>query len=389
MSSNTHVRDPLYGYIELSDSERTVLDQPQVQRLRRVRQLGFSSLIYPGATHTRFEHSLGVMHLAGQFAKSLDMDDSYVAEVRMAGLLHDTGHGPFSHASELLLDGEGKTHESISCEIVDELSDVLPAAPERVKAHITGDADVNIVAGTIDADRMDYLRRDSASTGIEHGTIDTPTIIQYADTEDGQLVFDEKSVQALEGLLTARAHMIKSVYYHHASTIAETMLLRALEDFVDREGVPPQELMRFDDYEMHNHLLGSSGDARWFYERLADRELYKRSITLGEDALPRSALRYLEETVDAHEVETAIAEEAGLDTRYVLVNAPKTPSNDSLEALIRMDDGTLHPIADVSAIPTALREVEWRAASLDVYAPPEHVEAVRDAAKPVVQSLVG
>lgn len=388
MASNTHVRDPLYGYVELSDSERTVLDTKPVQRLRRVRQLGFSALTYPGATHTRFEHSLGVMHLAGKFAESLGMDDDYISEVRMAGLLHDTGHGPFSHASESILEDEGMGHEAISCQIVDDLADVLPASTERVKSHIRGEADINIVAGTIDADRMDYLRRDSEATGIEHGTIDTPTIIEYADIEDDTLVFDEKSIQALEGLLTARFHMIKSVYFHHTSTIAETMLQRSLEDYIDRSGMGAADLMHLDDYEMHNRLLNSDGEAHMLYERLTTRNLYKRSLVLGDDALPHSALEYLEEAADTHDLEAAIAAEAGIDDQYVLVNAPTTPTDDPFEAIVRKDDGTHVPLADVSSIHSALKDAEWRATSFDVYAPDDQVDTVREAAKPIVQSLV-
>ncbi len=387
MHSNTHVRDPLYGYISLSEGERKILDTPQVQRLRRIRQLGFSSLTYPGATHTRFEHSLGVMHLAGEFAESLDLSDDYITDVRLAGLLHDVGHGPFSHASETILEEEGRSHEEISCAVVDELADILPASPDHVKALIRGNAEVNLIAGAIDADRMDYLRRDSGATGIEHGTIDTPTIIKYADIEDGMLVFDEKSVQALEGLLTARFHMIKSVYYHHASTIAETMLQRSLEHYLSQTQMSVDDLMKLDDYEMHNKLLNADGAAHYFYKRLTERDLYKRSLILDEMALPRSSISYLEEMADAQELEQEIAAKADLDSRHVLVNTPSTPSESPFEARIRTRDGIQH-LSDVSSIPAALKEAEWRTASLDVYAPEEHAEAVKSAAKPVIQALV-
>lgn len=388
MDEDTHViRDPYYGSIKFSEAERKVLDTEPVQRLRRIRQLGFSDHTYPCGTHTRFEHSLGVMHLAGMFADRLGLDEEYVADARMAGLLHDVGHGPFSHASETILEEEGRSHEDLSCRIVDDLSDILPASPDNVKALIRGEADVNIISGAIDADRMDYLRRDSGETGVEQGMIDYQTIIEYSDVENGELVFDEKCIQALEGLLTARFHMITSVYYYHTSTIAETMLQRALEDYMTQSDLSVDELMKFDDYEMHNELLAAEGDAHHFYERLTTRELYKRSLILDETALPRSSLAHLEDMADAHDLEREIAEEAGLPTRTVLVNTPTTPSDSPFEARIRRG-GEVNPLSEVSPIPSALKDAEWRTTSLDVYAPEQHVDTVREAAKPVVNALV-
>ena len=154
------IRDPIHGNIPVSDSEKRLIDTEVVQRLRRVRQVSLSSLVFPGATHTRFSHSLGVMHLAGELADSLGISDSAYRTVRIAGLLHDIGHGPFSHASGDVAESFGRTHEERSCELIrDELADIIPEEVEigRIEEYIHGDATVNIVAGEIDADRMDYL----------------------------------------------------------------------------------------------------------------------------------------------------------------------------------------------------------------------------------------
>ncbi|PSG99991.1 MAG: phosphodiesterase, partial [Nanohaloarchaea archaeon SW_4_43_9] len=115
------VQDAVHGYIKLSEEEKRIVDSPAFQRLRRIRQLGFTSLIYPSATHTRFQHSLGVTHLTGKFADSLNLKDEKRKELRLAALFHDTGHGPFSHVSEMMSKQYGVSHEDFSCEVIDRL----------------------------------------------------------------------------------------------------------------------------------------------------------------------------------------------------------------------------------------------------------------------------
>ena len=163
------IKDPIHGYIKLNDDEKKLLDSPQVQRLRRIRQLGLSSQVYPGATHTRFQHSLGVMSLAGRFADSLNLDEDKKQEIRTAGLLHDTGHGPFSHASENVAEKRDIDHEDISCNVVDQLSGKINSDTDRVKKIIKGELEIGqTVAGDIDADRIDYLMRDAHNSGLNH-----------------------------------------------------------------------------------------------------------------------------------------------------------------------------------------------------------------------------
>ena len=118
-----HIQDALHGYIQLEDEEEKIVDRPEMQRLRRIQQVGLSSLVYPSATHTRFQHSLGVMHTAGKFADSLGINGDRRKELRIAGLLHDSGHGPFSHASEVVAEKNGFSHEELSCKVVDSLED--------------------------------------------------------------------------------------------------------------------------------------------------------------------------------------------------------------------------------------------------------------------------
>jgi len=380
----TPIRDSLHGYIELNNEEKSILDTPEMQRLRRIRQLGLSSLVYPSATHTRFQHSLGVMYIAGQFAESLELSEERTRELRVAGLLHDSGHGPFSHASEMVAEKKGVSHEEMSCQVVERLENHYSVDPDRVKKIIQGELEIGqIVAGDIDSDRMDYLLRDAHSSGLEHGNIDIDTIIRLAQIDSRRLVFNHKAVQALESLFTARFHMIKSLYKHHASTIAEKMLQRSLENFLNNRSL--NELMSLDDYEAHCQLLNSKGSSEKIYRRITDRNLYKRALVWDEDKVPREALKSLENRIEKPgKVEKKIADEAGIKTEEVIVDKPRTPGINDIDVKIKKD-GEVKPFSEFSPIPETLKQAEWRTVSVKVYTPEEHREKVGKAAEHVLK----
>ncbi|WP_414837387.1 HD domain-containing protein [Candidatus Nanosalina sp. VS9-1] len=381
-----HIQDALHGYIELNSEEVNVLDSAQMQRLRRIRQLGLSSLVYPSATHTRFQHSLGVMHIAGRFAESLDLDDQRSQELRIAGLLHDSGHGPFSHASEVVAEKHGFSHEDFSCRIIDELEDEYSVESQRVKKIIKGDLEIGqIVAGDIDADRMDYLMRDSHASGLEHGEIDYDTIIRLAEIDSRRLVFSEKAVQALESLFTARFHMIKTLYNHHTSLIAEKMLQRSLENLIEEENIAVEEMMQLDDYEAHSKLLNSKGSSRKLYSRIKDRNLYKRALVWDIDDVPKEALKSLERRIKKpRKLEKEIAEEADTRPDEVIIHTPSTPGISDIDVKVKKK-GDIRPLSELSPIPDALTDAEWRNVALRVYAPDEKVDEVREASRKILK----
>ncbi|WEL19777.1 HD domain-containing protein [Candidatus Nanohalococcus occultus] len=377
-----HVKDALHGYIELNDQEQRVVDSPQVQRLRRIRQLGLSSLVYPSATHTRFQHSLGVTHLAGRFAESLDLDDQRRQELRIAALLHDSGHGPFSHASELVMEKEGYSHEDFSCKIVDQLEDCFEVDAGRVKRIIKGELEIGqAVAGEIDADRMDYLMRDAHSSGLEHGHIDASTIIRLAEIDSRRLVFDSKAIDALEGLFTSRFHMIKTLYTHHAVNIAEKMLQRALEDYVS----DVEKQMRMDDYEMHNALMNSSGESKEIYSKVKERKLYKRCLDWDRDKLTKEQLKTLEKQIkDEKKIEEEIAETAGVESSKVIVDAPSTPRIKEINVKVKKN-GFVKDLTELSPVPEALSKAEWRTVKMEVYCEEGIEDDVSEAAEEVLE----
>ncbi|MEM2189342.1 MAG: HD domain-containing protein, partial [Nitrososphaerota archaeon] len=173
------IKDPVHGYIEVSGEELQVIDTRAVQRLRRISQLPFVYLVYPGARHSRFDHSLGCMHLAGEFARSLGLDEYKVRVLRIAGLIHDVGHTPYSHLFEAILERAGSNHEAMTARVLEEDSELGDAvekcgiALKDVISVVEGRApESTVISGPIDADKLDFLVRDSYFTGAPYGLID-------------------------------------------------------------------------------------------------------------------------------------------------------------------------------------------------------------------------
>jgi uncharacterized protein len=239
------IRDPVHGYIKLTEVERDLVDSPFVQRLRRIHQLAGSYLVYPGAVHTRFEHVVGAMHVSGEISDALVrssyLDEDQVQEVRVAALLHDVGHGPFSHMyEEVLAEKGGVTHEDISQRIIRETSvgDVLERngfSPRKISSFAVGKQANKppfmneIIAGSLSADMMDYLPRDSYFTGVEYGKVDVQRVVDSLHVADGHLVIDDAALYAFEALLLARYEMFKAVYFHRTVRAAELMLVQSMK----------------------------------------------------------------------------------------------------------------------------------------------------------------
>ena len=238
------IRDPVHGYIKLTEVERDLIDSPFLQRLRRVHQLAGAYLVYPGAVHSRFEHVIGAMHLAGQMAEALArtsrISADEIQEMRIAALLHDVGHGPFSHTfEEVLAENSTTTHEDISQRIISETSvgDVLGKhgfSSKKMSSFAVGKQKKlppfmnEVVAGSVSADMMDYLPRDSYFTGVEYGMVDVQRVIDSLYVVEDRLAIDEAALYAFEALLLARYEMFKAVYFHRTVRAAELMLVHSM-----------------------------------------------------------------------------------------------------------------------------------------------------------------
>ena len=332
------LRDPIHSRIPFSEFERAIIDHRYVQRLRFISQLGFlQSLVYPGALHDRFTHSLGTMHVAGRlFARAVsdssvlkaklsqDEVEALRIRVRVAGLLHDIGHGPFSHASELLfpklkelpmdwswwqgqIEDRQAIHEDYSVLLINQM-----AKEGAIKSDFAQDvcslihADVQpsewflelierlpslqralkgLISGEVDADRMDYLLRDSYYCGVAYGTFDIDWLISsigVGEKEDGSLVFtiSENGVRAFEDLLLARYHMIDQVYFHKTKAGFTHYLEQAIKQEIDLT-IPtdPEEYAFLRDGAVIEKLFKAAKDeSNYFAHHLMSRIAAKRIL---------------------------------------------------------------------------------------------------------------
>jgi HD superfamily phosphohydrolase len=329
MPPNPHqtyeIRCPVYGFVTVSDWEREIISQPAFQRLRRIRQLSWSDYIYPGAMHTRFEHSLGVMHMAtmiyrGIVDRSRDILETELGYndaglkrhevlIRLAALFHDVGHSPFSHGAEELFPAIDPTdpskrfrHETYSAAIVrqcfadvianhaantnyefraDDVANLLEGKPEAGKALFWRD----LIDGQMDADRMDYLLRDSLHSGVDYGKYDWRRLAQTiaATPETGgagpRIGVNEGGWHAAEGLILARYFMFTQVYFHKTRVIFDYHLQHALAELLPGGHFPKptedelSEYLKWDDWRVLGLLAEGAGGEHG--RRLASRDHYR------------------------------------------------------------------------------------------------------------------
>ncbi len=231
------INDPVHGFIKIPyEILYDVLEHRYFQRLRRISQTGLLSLVFPGATHTRFHHALGAMHLMFTALETLKLKGVKISDEEekaalLAILLHDVGHGPYSHALESLL-MEDWHHEKLSILLMKKLNDEfngeLDLAIEMFQGKYHRKFFNQLITSQLDVDRLDYLKRDSFFTGVSEGSVNTQRIISMMNVKDDELLIDEKGVYSIENFLTARMFMYWQVYYHKTSALAEHLLVKIL-----------------------------------------------------------------------------------------------------------------------------------------------------------------
>jgi HD superfamily phosphohydrolase len=228
------INDPVYGFITIrNELIFDIINHPYFQRLRRIKQMGLAELVYPGAHHTRFHHALGAMHLMSITldnlrTKGVEITDEEYEGALVAILLHDVGHGPFSHALEFSI-LKDVHHEHLSRMIISRLNQefdgALSLALEIFNGNYAKPFLHQLVSSQLDIDRLDYLKRDSFFSGVSEGTIGADRIIKMLAVKDGQLVVEEKGIYSIENFLSARRLMYWQVYLHKAGVSAEKMLI--------------------------------------------------------------------------------------------------------------------------------------------------------------------
>ena len=251
MSPVLEIRDPIHGFIYRHPDEQAIVDSAPFQRLRRLKQLALANLVYPGANHSRFEHSLGAFHIAGRMADSLQIGPADSRLIRLAALLHDIGHGPFSHVSEPILARHSakeklnvkpgqQIHELVSGQIIRDdpsLSRlILESDRQKIVKLLAGEYGYSlfkeIVSGPIDADKQDYLLRDSYFCGVKYGVFDLERLINnlrsHDDGEDQFIGISKDGIHVVEQFILAKYYMTTQVYRHRIRMITDAMIRRAI-----------------------------------------------------------------------------------------------------------------------------------------------------------------
>lgn len=365
------IRDSVYGDIMLNEIEVEVMDNPQFQRLRRIKQLGLISLIYPGANHTRFEHSIGTMHIASKLADKLDLNQEDKELVRISALLHDIGHGPFSHVSEGVL---SFPHEELTKYVIKNtaIRDIVEKKfdIDKIIEIINGEGKFGpIVSGELDADRMDYLLRDSHYTGVAYGIIDYERIISNINLNK-HLSLDIKGVQAAEGALVSRYFMYPSVYQHHTTRIVNSMFRRGLKKLIDRGVINENDMYKYDDADIIGIFRNSEGYPKEIMERLDNRNIFKRVKTIRLDNFKTPEKLYKIENKELRKAEEEIAMDYDIDKDYVILNIAEYPRFDEMKTEVSVD-GKLYPLTEISNIIAALSKARFNIPDISLYVPEE------------------
>lgn len=449
MAKEFRVRDPVHSFVRLTAEEVKVVNTPVFQRLRGIKQLALANLVYPGALHTRFDHSLGVCHVAGMMGEELGLGNEDKSLVRLAALLHDLGHGPFSHVSEDALErysnrerlGPGqkkeKIHELITADLIKHRSDLSFLGDKRdMVVQLLGQGYGepvlrNIVSGPLDADKQDYLLRDSRFCGVPYGVFDIEqfhrSLVLGEGEDEKELWINRDGVHAVEQYVLAKYYMTTMVYRHQVRLITDQMITRAIVLGIEHDKSEElQKLYAYDgsDAFLENYVEWS--DARFvnvfggddapgalckeMLDRLRHRRLLKQVFTqkIGEfaepdvkDLLPNlSKPKYdkLRQTLEQDVTEVVRSEtETDIDARFVIVFAfdvksVRTTSRDDEGSIMVQTAPDPRPFEVESTLFKSINE-RYSDGDVEVYAPivwgtPAARKKLRDKLRDPIRDLI-
>lgn len=434
MTDHKIVHDSVHGSIRLGGVFLSLLEVPELQRLHSIHQLGLAYLVYPGANHTRFEHSLGTFAVARRICTSLQMDPEEATLVECAAFLHDVGHLPYSHTLEFVLhDRFGIDHEDISRRLIrgeetvlspsdkkilgrySSIPEVLErfsidsievgnllggkaplSGPQRTLTKQRGQTHFNskrylsqIVSGPVDADQLDYLKRDAHYTGVAYGVIDLDRLFETLQVFNGDLVVERGGLSAIEGMLVARALMFSSVYFHKTVRISELMLAKAVEQLGAEE---VDRMHSMTDSSLLAHLVAKGGYFQEIATLIKYRRLFKKAHAVRVAEIPLDKWEEIDSlgAVDERRsLEEDIARRAGVEPGYVVVDVPSSELSISeprisLTNVRILDDGRVKLLPRISSIAASLqirRAHEW---AVMVACPERFRERVRKVAQKVL-----
>ena len=406
MGKQITIHDTVHGTIILDPCASRLIGTPEIRRLAGIRQLGLSSIVFPGANHTRLEHAIGTYHIARLMTNALKLEEKERDMVSYAALLHDLGHGPYSHTLERVLHrhadmdhmdltkevirGNARMVSETDCHIIPgqptipQILKEYDMDPEMVADLVCGKADstngrlfedqggqkffndkaylYQLIHGSIDCDQIDYLLRDSHYTGVAHGSIDLARLLHTLTIHNNDLVVQEKGLSAVEGMLVARSLMYSSVYFHKTGRIAELMLVKAVENALDKENA--MTVQKMDDAELMGWLYDLGGLQRDMVQRLKYRVLYKtafgkRIVDLTEDEQAR--LMEITQENQWPDIEKAIIQRLGMKEGSLVIDLPEPDLLLSEPRIARADikvlaDGKVQNLSKLTPFSKAIQQ---------------------------------
>jgi len=433
------INDAIHGMFRIKGVREELLATPEFNKLSHIKQLGLAHLVFPGAHHTRFEHSLGVSHIGGLMADSVGLDEHEKTIVEVAGMLHDVGHGPYSHTLEHILhERGGADHMHITEGIITGDYDILredenslfdnrqkvpdilekyDIDPEQVAGLIHGadaagsernlfnwseggsnfEAQDNTLAhlihGPVDCDQLDYLLRDAHFTGVRHGVVDHLRLVECLERHSGDVAVTEGGVPALEGMLMARGLMYSAVYFHKVTRVTEMMLSRAVERSEDN--LPDAvDMQRMVDAEIWQALSEAGGIAKDMLRRLKYRQLLKVCVTRRAEELSDAQIKRLvqlaENSAERREIEDEICRRAKVPEGYVAIDVPSVklllsePRMSQVDVRIIGRDGKTRCFQEHTPIADALRKRQVSQAAMFIMTLPNATEAVAEVAERII-----
>ena len=402
--------DPIHDFVRVNSNELKIIDTSIFQRLRRIRQLSGAHLIYPGAQHTRFEHSLGVMHIASMAGHALNekgiVSSDNIQNLRFAGLLHDIGHGPFSHLFEELLQKRKMSHEDMGRDIIlkTQIGDLISANGFN-KKFITelafGDSKFQfmneIISGALSADIMDYLLRDGYFTGAEHAKIDHNRLTYSLDVYKNKLALEKSALVNFETMMISRYQMFKAVYFHKTVRAGEVMLLESMylaEEELGLSSISLDEYLKLTDEVILSKLLNlpERNSKLRIAKKIAtdylNRNLFKSvfEVSVTGNAITKKRMQSIREEV---------SKKSKVDINEIFVDSSNTPSipltpskKESKSIIILERDGVKAtakeiPISDIRLVSVMSGFMKI----LRVYTPANNRKKVEIAAKSILNDL--
>ena len=402
--------DPIHDFVRVNSNELKIIDTSIFQRLRRIRQLSGTHLIYPGAQHTRFEHSLGVMHIASMAGHALNekgiVSSDNIQNLRFAGLLHDIGHGPFSHIFEELLQKRKMSHEDMGRDIIlkTQIGDLISANgfnKKLITELAFGDSKFQfmneIISGALSADIMDYLLRDGYFTGAEHAKIDHNRLTYSLDVYKNKLALEKSALVNFETMMISRYQMFKAVYFHKTVRAGEVMLLESMylaEEELGLSSISLDEYLKLTDEVILSKLLNlpERNSKLRIAKKIAtdyiNRNLFKSvfEVSVTGNAITKKRMQSIREEV---------SKKSKVDINEIFVDSSNTPSiplspskKESKSIIILERDGVKTtakemPISDIRLVSVMSGFMKI----LRVYTPVKNRKKVEIAAKSILNDL--